>query len=117
MKSEIKLYDKDDNFIKVFESVKECAKFFDKDKNYIYYNLKYMDKIRKEGKWFKIRRIIQDEKQEEIDRLRGIIKEAITYILAHCEIIRHIDENVDEVGNVNGKDLLNILNKGSEDHE
>lgn len=53
--------------------------------------------------------------QQRVEQLENIRKEAITYILAHCEIIRHINENVDEVGKVNGGDLLNILNKESEE--
>lgn len=50
--------------------------------------------------------------QQKVEQLESIRKEAITYILANCEIIRHKKENVDEVGRVNGADLLNILNKG-----
>ena len=49
---------------------------------------------------------------DERDELENIRKEAIKFILQNCEIIRHEKENVDEVGRVNGADLLNILNKG-----
>ena len=44
--------------------------------------------------------------------LESIRKEAIKFILQNCEIIRHEKENIDEVGNVNGAYLLNILDKG-----
>jgi hypothetical protein len=44
--------------------------------------------------------------------LENIRKEAIKFILQNCEIIRHEKENIDEVGRVNGAELLNILNKG-----
>ena len=81
MKSEINLYDKDMNYIKTFKSVEECAEFFDKEKNYIHYNLKYRDKIGKDGTWYKIRRIIRDEKQEEIYRLNNIINELSDFII------------------------------------
>ena len=84
MKSEINLYDKDMNFIKTFKSVEECAEFFDKDKNYIHHNLKYRDKIGKDGTWYKIRRIIRDEKQEEIDRLNNIINE-LEKVFIECD--------------------------------
>ena len=50
--------------------------------------------------------------QQKVEQLENIRKKAITYILANCEIIRHKKENVDEVGRVNGADLLNILSKG-----
>ena len=50
--------------------------------------------------------------QQKVEELETIRKKAITYILANCEIIRHKKENVDEVGRVNGADLLNILSKG-----
>lgn len=73
MKKEINLYDVDMNFIKTFQSVEECAEFFDKEKNYIHHNLKYRDKIRKDDKWYKIRRIIRDEKQEIIDELYDFV--------------------------------------------
>ena len=52
--------------------------------------------------------------QQKVEELETIRKKAITYILANCEIIRHKKENVDEVGRVNGANLLNILNKGSD---
>ena len=55
-----------------------------------------------------------NELLEKNNQLENIIKEAIEFILQNCEIIRHEKENVDEVGNVNGADLLNILNKGSD---
>lgn len=48
----------------------------------------------------------------EIKQLENIRKEAIKFILQNCEIIRHEKENIDEVGRVNGAELLNILNKG-----
>ena len=64
---------------------------------------------------------IVNENKRKIDMLRkenhqleNIRKEAIKFILQNCEIIRHEKENVDEVGRVNGANLLNILNKGSD---
>lgn len=63
MNKKIELYDVDMNYIKTFETTEECAEFFDKDTAYINHNLKYRDKIRKDGKWYKIRRIVIDEKQ------------------------------------------------------
>lgn len=50
------LYDVNMNFIRKFETTHECAEFFDKDRNYINYNLKYHKRIRKNGKWFVIKR-------------------------------------------------------------
>ena len=55
---------------------------------------------------------IKNTAQCKLEQLENIRKEAIKFILQNCEIIRHEKENVDEVGNVNGADLLNILNKG-----
>ena len=75
MNKKIELYDVDMNYIKTFETTEECAEFFDKDTAYINHNLKYRDKIRKDGKWYKIRRIVIDEKQQEVDRLNNIINE------------------------------------------
>ena len=85
MNKKVELYDENMNYIKTFETTEECAEFFNKDKAYINHNLKYRDKIRKDGKWYKIKRIVIDEKQQEIDRLRSIIKEALE-ILSHSEI-------------------------------
>ena len=53
-----------------------------------------------------------EDLQQKVEQLENMRKEAIKFILQNCEIIRHEKENVDEVGNVNGADLLNILNKG-----
>lgn len=50
------LYDADMNFIRMFETTHECADFFDKDRDYINHNLKYCKKIRKDDKWFVIKR-------------------------------------------------------------
>ena len=55
---------------------------------------------------------IKNTAQYKLEQLENIRKEAIKFILQNCEIIRHEKENVDEVGRVNGADLLNILNKG-----
>ena len=68
MNKKIELYDADMNYIKTFETTEECAEFFDKDTAYINHNLKYRDKIRKDGKWYKIRRIIKNELQEKYDK-------------------------------------------------
>lgn len=50
------LYDADMNFIKKFETTQECADFFEKEMDYINHNLKYCKKIRKDDKWYVIKR-------------------------------------------------------------
>jgi hypothetical protein len=55
---------------------------------------------------------IKNTAQCKLEQLENIRKEAIKFILQNCEIIRHEKENIDEVGRVNGAELLNILNKG-----
>lgn len=51
------LYTIDGKFIKIFNTTQECADYFDKDRVYIYHNLKYCKKIRKDHKeWYKISR-------------------------------------------------------------
>lgn len=51
------MYSLDDKLIKKFETTMDCADYFDKEPEYINHNLKYCDKIRKDGKWYRIRRI------------------------------------------------------------
>ena len=48
----------DGKFIRKFETTHECADYFDKDREYINHNLKCCKKIRKDNKWFLIRRKI-----------------------------------------------------------
>ena len=50
------LYDLKGNLLLEFESTNDCAKYFEKDCEYINHNLKYCKKIRKNGKWFIISR-------------------------------------------------------------
>ena len=50
------LYDLNMNLIKKFDSTHECADFFEKEREYINHNLKYCKKIRKDDKWFIIKR-------------------------------------------------------------
>jgi hypothetical protein len=50
------MYDTEGNLLKVFPTSFECADFFDKPPQYIYYNIKYFKKIRKDGKWYVIKR-------------------------------------------------------------
>lgn len=47
---------KDNELIKVFETTQECADYFDKELEYIYHNLKYCKKIRKDHEWYEIKR-------------------------------------------------------------
>lgn len=46
----------DGTFIEKFNTTRDCADYFNKDREYINHNLKYCKKIRKNGKWFVIRR-------------------------------------------------------------
>lgn len=57
------MYDLEGNLIKCFTSTLECALYFDKDREYINHNIKYYKKIRKDGKWYKIRRMMSNEKE------------------------------------------------------
>lgn len=50
------LYDENKNFIMKFETTDECADYFGKDREYINHSLKYYKRIRKDGKWFIIKR-------------------------------------------------------------
>ena len=56
MKKKVYLYDLDGVLLKEFETTEECGEYFEKDREYINHNLKYCKKIRKNGKWFVIRR-------------------------------------------------------------
>lgn len=51
------MYDLDNNLLKEFKTTMECAEYFNKLPEYINYNLKKYDKIRKDGKWYRIRRL------------------------------------------------------------
>ena len=50
------MYDLEMNFIRKFETTQECAEYFGKERLYINHSLKYRAKIRKDGKWYIIRR-------------------------------------------------------------
>lgn len=50
------MYDLKMNFIRKFETTQECAEYFGKERLYINHSLKYRAKIRKDGKWYIIRR-------------------------------------------------------------
>lgn len=50
------MYDTEGNFLRKFETTSECAEYFEKDREYINHSLKYCRKIRKDGKWYVIRR-------------------------------------------------------------
>ena len=65
MKKPVYLYDVNMNFIKEFKTTYECAEFFDKDVGYINHNLKYYQKIRKDGVWYIIKRDFEKEKKYE----------------------------------------------------
>lgn len=56
MTKPVYLYDIEGNFLRKFETTEECAEFFGKDRLYINHSLKYRAKIRKDGKWYIIRR-------------------------------------------------------------
>ena len=53
---------KDNELIKVFETTQECADYFDKELEYIYHNLKYCKKIRKDNEWYVINRSNNNER-------------------------------------------------------
>ena len=65
------LYNLDGDLIEEFKNTQECADYFGYDREYIYHNLKYYKKIRKDGKWYKIKRTKEDTKGpfEEMDKL------------------------------------------------
>lgn len=50
------MYDTNGNLLRVFDTSFDCADYFDKDVHYIYYNIKYFNRIRKDGKWYVIKR-------------------------------------------------------------
>lgn len=53
-----------DKLIKIFETTEDCALFFDKEIQYIYHNLKYCKKIKKDNIWYKIKR--ENDAEEKI---------------------------------------------------
>ena len=58
-----------------------------------------------------------EDLKKKVEQLENIRKEAIEYVKQNCQIIRYKDEYgnlIDKIGEVNGYDLLNILNKGSD---
>ncbi len=48
----VRLFDEKMNLIKKFKTTEECARFFNKSKAYINYNLAHCSKIRKDDKWY-----------------------------------------------------------------
>ena len=52
------MYDTKGNLLRVFDTTFDCAEYFDKTPQYIYYNLKYFKKIwnKAERKWYVIKR-------------------------------------------------------------
>ena len=62
MTKPVYLFDVDGNFIRKFETTKECAEFFGKEREAINYNLKYHARIRKDGVWYRISRTKEIEK-------------------------------------------------------
>ena len=56
MSKPVYMYDINMNFIMKFETTQDCADYFDKDKDYINHSLKYNAKIRKDGRWYIIKR-------------------------------------------------------------
>ena len=50
------MYDTEGNFIRKFDTTSDCADYFYKDREYINHSLKYYKRIRKDGKWYVIRR-------------------------------------------------------------
>ena len=50
------LYDTNYNFICKFDTTRDCAEWFDKDREYINHSLKYCKKIKKNYKWYIISR-------------------------------------------------------------
>lgn len=50
------VYNVKGELLKEFETTKECAEYFEKDREYINHNLKYSKKIRKDGLWFVLSR-------------------------------------------------------------
>ena len=73
---------------------------------------KHYKELREKGLLPPSKQEVIEDLQQKVEQLEKIRKKAIEFILQNCEIIRHEKENVDEIGNVNGADLLNILNKG-----
>lgn len=52
------LYTLDNVLIKVFKTTDECASYIGCDREYIYHNLKYCNKIRIRGDWYKLSRVL-----------------------------------------------------------
>ena len=52
------MYDTNGNLLRIFDTSFDCADYFDKDVQYIYYNIKYFKKIwnKRERKWYVIKR-------------------------------------------------------------
>lgn len=50
------MYDMWGDLFMEFKTTKECAEYCEKEPEYINYNIKYCNKIRVDGIWFKLRR-------------------------------------------------------------
>ena len=46
------VYDIENNLIKVFKNTRSAAIFFGCDTEYLYHNIKYCKRKRKDGKWY-----------------------------------------------------------------
>jgi len=55
------VYDVDGNLVKEFKTTKECAEYFDKERDYINHNLKYYKKIRQNDVWFILKRVKNEQ--------------------------------------------------------
>ena len=52
---------------------------------------------------------ILEIKENKINKQKEVLDKIKKYILEHCEIILHEEENTTEVGKVDGKKLLELL--------
>ena len=50
------MYDLEMNLLKEFKTTSECADYFEKEKDYINHILKYNAKIRRNRKWYILKR-------------------------------------------------------------
>lgn len=50
------VYNVKGELVREFETTQDCADYFEKDRDYVNHNLKYCQKIRKDGKWYYLRR-------------------------------------------------------------
>ena len=50
------MHDLSNKLIKIFNTTNECAEYFEKGADYIRHNMKYCQKIQRNGKWYKLSR-------------------------------------------------------------